>query len=88
MNSDASPKPAAETATPAISVEGHATGTATATARVAVPQLWSIETPHLYRCVTELLVDGTAVDRVETPFGIRTIRFDAARGFFLNGKPV
>lgn len=79
---------AAETTTPAISVAGHATGTATATTRIAVPQLWSIETPHLYRCVTELLIDGTAVDRVETPFGIRTIRFDAARGFFLNGKPV
>ena len=28
------------------------------------------------------------VDRVVTPFGIRTIRFDADKGFFLNGKPV
>ena len=28
------------------------------------------------------------VDAVDTPFGIRTIRFDAQRGFFLNGKPV
>ena len=27
-------------------------------------------------------------DRYETPFGIRTIKFDASKGFFLNGKHV
>ena len=31
---------------------------------------------------------GRTVDTTETPFGIRTIRFDAEKGFFLNGKPV
>ena len=31
---------------------------------------------------------GRSVDRVETTFGIRTLRFDAEKGFFLNGKPV
>ena len=31
---------------------------------------------------------GVEVDRTETPFGIRTIKFDPNRGFFLNGKPV
>jgi len=85
---DSSGHVVAQTTTQAIPVAGHATGTATATTRITVPQLWSIETPHLYRCETDLLVDGTAIDRVETAFGIRTIRFDAARGFFLNGKPV
>ena len=59
-----------------------------ATIPVPSPALWSIETPGLYRCITDLLVDGTVIDRVETPFGIRSIAFDAARGFFLNGKPV
>jgi len=28
------------------------------------------------------------IDATDTPFGIRTIRFDAERGFFLNGRPV
>ena len=28
------------------------------------------------------------MDATDTPFGIRTIRFDAEKGFFLNGKPV
>ncbi len=31
---------------------------------------------------------GEVVDRYETRFGIRTIKFDAEKGFFLNGKPV
>jgi beta-galactosidase len=55
---------------------------------VRAPQLWSIETPLLYRLHTEVLVDDVVVDRYDTPFGIRTIRFDPARGFFLNGAPV
>src|SRR5205085_3275367 len=50
--------------------------------------LWSIEQPNLYRLVTTVLRDGKVLDRYETPFGIRTIRFDAEKGFFLNGKPV
>jgi len=28
------------------------------------------------------------VDHCETPFGIRSVRFDAEKGFFLNDKPV
>lgn len=50
--------------------------------------LWSIEKPNLYRLVTTVSRNGQAIDRYETPFGIRTIRFDAEKGFFLNGKPV
>jgi beta-galactosidase len=55
---------------------------------IAGPRLWSIETPQLYRLVTDVLVDGKLVDRYETPFGIRSIRFDAQLGFFLNEKSV
>lgn len=50
--------------------------------------LWSIETPHLYRLVTTLNVGPRVVDQVETNFGIRTLRFDKDKGFFLNGKSV
>jgi len=55
---------------------------------VPAPRLWSVEHPDLYRLVSEVLVGDAVVDRVETPFGIRTVAFDAARGFLLNGQPV
>jgi beta-galactosidase len=55
---------------------------------VSHPKLWSIETPHLHKLVTTIISGGTVVDRYETTFGIRTIRFDANEGFFLNGKHV
>jgi beta-galactosidase len=55
-------------------------------AAVSEPALWSPETPNLYKLVTTLLVEGKAVDRTETEFGIRTVAFDAGKGFLLNGK--
>ena len=55
---------------------------------VSNPKLWSIESPHLYRLVTTVEKGGVAADGYETPFGIRTIRFDPDQGFFLNDKPV
>jgi len=57
-------------------------------AMLANAALWSLETPQLYRLTSEILVGDHAVDRNESRFGIRTIRFDADKGFFLNGKPV
>ena len=55
---------------------------------VRTPKLWSLEERNLYKLVTEIRVGGVAVDRYETTFGIRTIKFDAVKGMFLNGKPV
>ena len=52
------------------------------------PALWSLEEPNLYRAVTAVESDGSVADREETTFGIRTIHFDADKGFFLNGKAV
>ena len=52
------------------------------------PQLWSLDTPNLYRLRTTILQDGQAVDSASTTFGVRTIRYDAEKGFFLNGKHV
>jgi len=55
---------------------------------LARPALWSVETPRMYRLHTEIVQGGRVVDATDTPFGIRTIRFDAEKGFFLNGRPV
>jgi beta-galactosidase len=94
--------PADATVTWEISAPGGATfATATRSARVAAwtkldleqtadvrsPQLWSPETPKLYTLVTLVASGGRIVDRVETAFGIRTVGFDAEKGFLLNGKP-
>jgi beta-galactosidase len=51
------------------------------------PVLWSPETPRLYTLVTTLESGGQIVDQVNTRFGIRTVAFDAEKGFLLNGKP-
>lgn len=60
-------------------------GTITATLSGFEPRLWSVEQPNLYSVRTRLVRDGKTVDERTTPCGFRTIRFDAQRGFFLNG---
>lgn len=55
---------------------------------VSEPQLWSIETPHLYSVVSDILVNGKVVDSYTTVTGFRNIHFDAEKGFSLNGKPM
>lgn len=53
---------------------------------VSKPELWDVDTPNLYRAVSKLRVGGVVVDEYTTVFGIRTFRFDANEGFFLNGR--
>ena len=50
------------------------------------PALWSPDSPTLYTLRTTVSVEGAAIDQVETPFGVRDIRFGPATGFMLNGK--
>lgn len=50
------------------------------------PQLWSPETPYLYKASSKMYVDGRQVDEYVTRFGIRSIELVADKGFFLNGK--
>lgn len=53
---------------------------------VTNPALWDIDQPNLYKAVTKIISGGKVVDDVTTTFGIREFRFDAATGFYLNGK--
>ena len=64
--------------------------TVNSTSKLSVknPLLWDIENPNLYRLLTQIKQKGKIIDHYETPFGIRTIQFDAEKGFFLNGKSV
>jgi beta-galactosidase len=52
------------------------------------PQLWSPETPKLYRAITRLTTGGKTVDEVQTPFGVRSIKVSAEDGFQLNGRTI
>lgn len=51
-------------------------------------KLWSLEEPYLYKLVTRIMSEGKLTDVYETNVGIRSIRFDAEKGFFLNGKNI
>ncbi|MFG6487662.1 beta-galactosidase GalB [Roseateles sp. BYS78W] len=73
----------------AVAAGGH--GLASGTARIAKPRLWGPrpqQQPNRYVAVTQLSRDGHVVDRVETRFGIRSLRFDADAGLLVNGQPV
>ncbi|MDF2925376.1 MAG: glycoside hydrolase catalytic domain [Paenibacillaceae bacterium] len=54
------------------------------TVPVRNPRLWSVNRTNMYTLRTTVLRDGVEMDQVLTPFGFRTIRFDADGGFFLN----
>ncbi len=56
------------------------------TINVENPRLWSIKKPELYTVKSKVIINNKVVDNYETKFGIRTIDFDAKKGFFLNGE--
>ncbi|HET9131541.1 MAG TPA: glycoside hydrolase family 2 TIM barrel-domain containing protein, partial [Terriglobia bacterium] len=58
------------------------------TLRLINPSLWSIAATNLYTASVQIIRNGKVVDNYETPFGIRTIKFDPEKGFLLNGKHV
>lgn len=55
---------------------------------ISNPKLWSIEEPYLYKAYSVILENGKIVHKEQTRFGIRTVVFDAQKGFFLNGKHI
>lgn len=54
--------------------------------KVLNSRLWSIEDPYLYKVISIIKVENKIVQQSKTRFGIRTFKFDANEGFFLNGK--
>ena len=52
------------------------------------PHLWSTTDPYLYKVETTVKVDGKVTDVYTTTTGLRDIKFDAERGFLLNGEPL
>jgi beta-galactosidase len=69
-------------------VEAHKSLEFVQNVSIANPLLWSTDSPTLYTAESTLLIDGRAIDAVSNKFGIRTLTFDVAKGFLLNGKPL
>ncbi len=53
---------------------------------VTNPELWSVDSPYLYKAVTEVYKDNLLQDTTTTKFGIRDIKYEPNKGFSLNGK--
>lgn len=49
------------------------------------PSLWSVDNPNMYKLKVQLLKNNSEIDNQVIPVGVRSIRFDADQGFFLNG---
>lgn len=86
---DAEGRTAASTQT-ALKLPPSATQDAALTLDVANPHRWQgVTDPYLYTLSVDVLDSrGRVIDRVRQPFGIRTIRFDADKGLFLNDQHV
>ncbi|MEQ8240299.1 MAG: beta galactosidase jelly roll domain-containing protein, partial [Cyclobacteriaceae bacterium] len=55
-------------------------------------ELWSPESPYLYSIVTSIYQEGLLVDRVDTPYGIRWIKWESTdsgnKRLLVNGDPL
>src|SRR6185437_5636443 len=71
---------------PAQQVAADGFATFSASARLRNAALWSPEEPNLYTAVVTLSTNGTTRDGERVNFGVRTAKFDAQKGFFLNSK--
>jgi beta-galactosidase len=74
--------------TPPQSILADGSATFTTTANLANPALWSPETPNLHFAAVTVESAGRPRDAERITFGIRDIRWDADKGFLLNGKRV
>ncbi|HEY0954132.1 MAG TPA: beta-galactosidase GalB [Roseateles sp.] len=76
---------------PALAVPAGGQGVVALSMRIAQPKLWGPkpqQQPNRYVAVTRLTGKAGVIDRYETPFGIRALRFDANTGLHVNGQPV
>lgn len=78
----------ASTATRRATISGHQSARAESQVVFENPKLWGLRKPQRYVAVTTVTQDGRLADTYETPFGVRTIEFDAKNGFLLNGERV
>jgi beta-galactosidase len=78
--------------TPAVALESSQLVAANASATVKQqfiipnPQRWDLARPNLYHAISKVRTDEETTDEQTTAFGIRDAHFEAATGFWLNGR--
>lgn len=78
----------AEAARRAVEVPAKQRTVVTQRIDVPSPQVWSLESPNLYRLVTTVGEASEMKDQLETSVGIRTIHISPEKGLELNGTRV
>ena len=85
---DGTGKPVATAEAAAQSVSADGMATYTATAKIPDAASWTVEEPNLYAAIVTVESAGKPRDAERVSFGVRTTKFTADKGFFLNGKPM
>ena len=84
--------PAIRTFTPVnIIVAPRSNATVRGSVTMTAPRLWGpppSQRPHLYVAETTVSREGRVIDRYDTPFGVRDLRFDPKQGVFINGERI
>lgn len=81
-------KQIAKTSEQKLSLSVNETQTVKQKLSLSNAQLWSLENPYLYKVVSVVKQGNEIIHKKKTNFGVRTVRFDAKEGFFLNGKHI
>lgn len=71
-----------------LALEPGSTATVEVEGVLPAPRLWSPDSPALYVLESRLRAGGELLDVTRTRFGVRSLHFDAKRGFVLNGQPL
>jgi beta-galactosidase len=72
-----------------VQVEAGKKVKAKGSATLKNPRLWGpppTQVPNRYMAVTTLWHEDKPIDHYETPFGVRSLRFDPDSGIFINGE--
>jgi hypothetical protein len=56
--------------------------------KIPAPQLWTAETPNLYRAVFHLKQDGRVIHEFTRRFGFRTMEVREGDGLYVNGRKI
>jgi beta-galactosidase len=83
---DASGKIVATAGSVPQKIEADGSATFESAARLTDPALWSPETPNLYSAIITVESAGKPRDAQRVSFGVRSLLWDADKGFCLNGK--
>ena len=85
---DADGKTAARGNSPAIQIEAGSQTEVSGSIDIKTPHLWSIDKPYLYTLEVSVMDGRKELDTETVTTGLRTIRFDNEKGFFLNGQNI